>query len=40
MAFQGRRFPRDIEQGRGVKPTSLQAVAKALELSVKLVETP
>lgn len=31
---------RDIEQGRDVKLTSLQAVAKALGLSVELVETP
>ena len=30
---------RDIEQGRDVKLTSLQAVAKALDLSVELVET-
>ncbi len=30
---------RDIEQGRDVKLTNLQAVAKALDLSVELVET-
>ena len=30
---------RDIEQGRDVKLTSLQAVAKALDLSVELIET-
>lgn len=30
---------RDIEQGRDVKLTSLQAVAKVLGLSVELVET-
>ncbi|NIL95643.1 MAG: helix-turn-helix domain-containing protein [Planctomycetales bacterium] len=29
---------RDIEQGRDVKLTNLQAVAKALDLSVELVE--
>ncbi len=30
---------RDIEQGRDVKLTNLQAIAKALGLSVELVET-
>ncbi len=30
---------RDIEQGRDVKLTNLQAVAKALDLSVELIES-